>query len=91
MKARTEDWSGGNNWRLHDLRRTARTGLAEIGVPEIIAEKVLNHAERNVLARIYNRHEYADEKRQALERWATRLREITEPPPENVVRFKAAK
>lgn len=91
MKSRTDDLSGVNNWRLHDLRRTARTGLAEIGVPEIIAEKVLNHAERNVLARIYNRHEYADEKRQALERWATRLREITEPPPENVVRFKAAK
>ena len=89
MKARTDDLSGVTNWRLHDLRRTARTGLAEIGIPEIIAEKVLNHAEQNVLAKIYNRYEYADEKRDALERWATRLREIIEPPPANVVRLKA--
>ncbi len=76
-------------WRLHDLRRTARTGLAEIGVPEIIAEMVMNHAPRNALVKIYNRHEYAAEKRDALERWANRLREITEPPPENVVKLKA--
>jgi len=72
-------------WRLHDLRRTCRTGLAELGVPEVIAEKVLNHSPRNVLTKIYNRHEYADEKKAALERWALRLREITEPPPANVV------
>ena len=76
-------------WRTHDLRRTARTGLAELGVPQIVAEKVLNHAERNVLIKTYDRHEYAAEKRDALERWALRLREITEPPPENVVKLKA--
>ncbi len=89
MKARTDALSGVTAWRLHDLRRSARTGLAELGIPEIIAEKVLNHAERNVLAKIYNRYEYAAEKRDALERWATRLREIIEPAPENVVRLKA--
>ena len=89
MKTRTDDMSGVTGWRLHDLRRTARTGLAEIGIPEIIAEMVLNHAPRNALARIYNRHEYAAEKRDALERWASRLREITEPPPDNVVKLKA--
>ncbi len=89
MKARTDDLSGVTGWRLHDLRRTARTGLAELGVPQIVAEKVLNHAERNVLVKTYDRHEYAPEKRDALERWATRLREIIEPPPENVVPLKA--
>ncbi|MEE9250367.1 MAG: integrase arm-type DNA-binding domain-containing protein [Alphaproteobacteria bacterium] len=78
-------------WRLHDLRRSARTGLAELGVPQIVAEKVLGHAERNVLVKTYDRHEYAAEKRDALERWALRLREITEPPPENVVKLKAAR
>ena len=50
---------------------------------------MLNHTERNVLVKTYDRHEYAAEKRDALERWALRLREITEPPPENVVRLKA--
>jgi hypothetical protein len=58
-------------------------------VPQIVAEKVLNHAERNVLVKTYDRHEYSAEKRDALERWALRLREITEPPPENVVKLGA--
>ena len=89
MKVRTDGLAGVTGWRLHDLRRTARTGLAELGVPEIIAEKVMNHSSRNVLTTIYNRHEYSDEKRDALERWAMRLQEITEPPPENVVRMTA--
>ena len=89
MKARTDDLSDVTDWRLHDLRRTARTGLAELGVPQIVAEKVLNHAERNVLVKTYDRHEYAAEKRDALERWALRLREITEPPPQNVVKLSA--
>ena len=44
---------------------------------------------RNVLVKTYDRHEYAVEKRDALERWALRLREITEPPPENVVKLGA--
>ena len=90
MKARTDDLSDVTNWRLHDLRRTARTGLAEIGIPQIVAEKVLNHAERNLLVRTYDRHEYATEKAAALERWSSRLREILEPPPENVVKLAAA-
>ncbi len=78
-------------WRTHDLRRTARTGLAELGVPQIVAEKVLNHAERNVLVKTYDRHEYAAEKRDALERWASSLRAILEPPPDNVVALPAGK
>ena len=90
-KARTDNLSGVSGWRLHDLRRTARTGLAEIGVPQIVAEKVLNHAERNVLVATYDRHEYADEKRDALERWASRLRAILEPPPDNVIALAAGK
>ena len=48
-------------WRTHDLRRTARTGLAELGIPQIVAEKVLNHAERNVRVKTYDTHAYATE------------------------------
>ena len=88
MKSRSDELSEVNDWRLHDLRRTARTGLAELGVPQIVAEKVLNHAERNQLVKTYDRHEYADEKRDALERWARHVRDIIEPPPENVVRMR---
>ena len=73
-------------WVWHDLRRTCRTGLAELGVPEIVGERVLNHAPKN-LAAVYNVFEYRTEKRDALERWARRVTEITTPPPANVVRL----
>ena len=61
-----------------------RTGLAELGVSEIVAERVLNHAERDVLVKTYNRHHYSDEKRDALECWAQRLRKIIRSSPENI-------
>ncbi len=57
------------NWRVHDLRRTCRTGMARLGVPEIVSERVLNRLPQG-LGKIYNVHEYLDEKRDALVRWA---------------------
>jgi integrase len=59
----------------HDLRRTARTRLAELGVSDIVAERVLGHKLQGVLG-IYNRHSYDVEKRQALGLWERRLSEI---------------
>ncbi len=76
------------NWRVHDLRRTCRTGMARLGVPEIVSERVLNHQAQG-LTKIYNVHEYLDEKRDALARWAQEVQNIVEPPPDNVVRLKA--
>ena len=74
------------NWRVHDLRRTCRTGLARLGVPEIVSERVLNHLPQG-LGKIYNVHEYLEEKRDALARWAQEVQNITEPPPENLIRL----
>jgi len=78
-----------NPFTPHDLRRTLRTRLAELGVSDIVAERVLGHKLQGMLA-IYNRHDYAVEKRQALERWEARLREILEMPDEkqNVIPFE---
>lgn len=76
-------------WRWHDLRRTARTGMAELGIPEIVGERVLNHAPRG-LPGVYNVHEYQAEKADALQRWANRVREIVTPPPANVVKMREA-
>jgi len=78
------------NWRVHDLRRTCRTGMARLGVPEIVSERVLNHLPQG-LGKIYNVHEYLDEKAEALTRWAQEVQNITEPPPENVVKLKAGR
>lgn len=64
--------SGTSGWTIHDIRRTVRSKLAELGVPEVVARKVLNH-ETGKVDRIYNRHEYLAEKREALGEWEKRL------------------
>jgi integrase len=71
-------------WRLdppspHDLRRTVETRLAELRIPKEIRDRVLNHAASDVGSKHYNRHDYADEKREALNRWALALQAILEP------------
>lgn len=68
---------------IHDLRRTTRTLLARLGVSEHIAEAVLAHQQKGV-AGIYNRFSYLAEKREALERLAGLIRDLTEPVPANV-------
>src|SRR5215469_12798096 len=56
----------------HDLRRTGRTGLARLGVNVEVAERVLNHARERMEA-TYDVHDYLDERREALEKWAKYL------------------
>lgn len=62
-------------WRLHDLRRTAATGMARLGFPVHVTEAVLNHRSGTIsgVAAIYNRYAYLDEKRTALEAWSVRV------------------
>ena len=66
-------------WKAHDLRRTTRTKLAEIGIEDVVAEKIMGHKLQGVLA-IYNRHKYLDEKRAAFLKWENRLQEIVAGP-----------
>ena len=58
-------------WRLHDLRRTATTGMARLEVPPHIADKILNHQSGTIsgVAGVYNRFAYLDQRRDALNRW----------------------
>jgi integrase len=74
---RAQGWNG-PAFRIHDLRRTAATGLARQGVPIHVTEKILNHASGSLsgVAAIYNRYDYAQEMREALERWAETVRGI---------------
>ena len=57
---------------IHDLRRTAAAGLQRLGVPLPVTERVLNHVSGSFggIVGVYQRHEYAEERRDALERWA---------------------
>src|SRR5262249_11694482 len=66
-------------WKLHDLRRTAATGMADIGVQPHIIEAVLNHISGHKVgvAGIYNRSSYEREVKAALALWNDHVRSIT--------------
>jgi integrase len=74
--------------RLHDLRRTLRTGLAELGVNFEVAERVLNHAMPGLQA-VYNRHNYLAEKRAALTLWAEHVLTLAEKREATIVAFRS--
>jgi integrase len=77
------------SWRLHDLRRTCATGLAKLGVPVHVTEAVLNHRSGKIsgIAAVYNRHDYKDEKVQALEAWGRHLDMLVTGKPAKVARL----
>lgn len=62
-------------WRLHDIRRTVATGLQRLGVRFEVTEAVLNHVggAKSGVAGVYQRHDWKEEKRAALEAWAHHL------------------
>lgn len=66
---------GKKDWCFHDLRRTCATGLGELGLPLHTISRILNHAEGGV-TRIYARHSYLNEKRNALNLWAQHVAEV---------------
>jgi integrase len=71
-------------WVLHDLRRTARSLMARAGVKSDIGEHVLGHKLQGVLG-VYNRHDYREEKADALVRLARLIEQILNPGPANVI------
>ena len=76
------------DWQTHDLRRTVRTRLAGLGIPDAVAEKVIGHAARGLNC-VYQQYGFENEMRDALERWAGKLRDLVSPPPKNVSDFDA--
>lgn len=72
------------DWRLHDLRRTARSLMSRAKVQTDIAERVLGHALPGI-RKVYDKYEYLDEKRDALERLGALVETILNPPAGNVV------
>jgi hypothetical protein len=86
------------NWTNHDIRRTVRSNLSRLRVTEEAREAVIAHARPGIKG-TYDVYDYADEKREALELWAARLRSIVEPAPPpaaeqtpgNVVEFRGGR
>ena len=81
----------GVSFTLHDLRRTFRSGLRQVGVETELAEMMLNHA-RAELVEIYDREPRMAERKVAAERWAEHLGAIVAPAPQasNVVELRTA-
>ena len=78
------------SFTIHDIRRTCRTRFSALRVQTEVAEALLAHAKPG-LHKTYNKYEYLDEKRHALELWHAKLRSIVEPRPDgNVIPFAAA-
>ena len=77
------------NWTLHDLRRTAKTLMVRAGVRPDISERVLGHVIAGVEG-TYDRHSYAEEKRDALEKLAAIVNRVLHPPRSNVVKLDRA-
>ena len=82
-------------WRIHDLRRAIASGMAKTGIQMPVVEKVLNHTSGSFggVAGVYQRHDFASEKRLALETWAGHLATIVDGAPKaaNVIEIDKAR
>lgn len=75
--ARHTEGFGVDKFTPHDFRRTVQTQMAKMGVDAVVVEKVLNH-ELTGMMRIYNQHDYMDERRTALDKWSKKLKTLIE-------------
>ncbi len=79
------------NWRFHDLRRSAATGIRTLGFDRLIVSKILNHRESGQ-TQVYDRFADDLEQRRALDRWAQHVAAVVsgKPAPSNVVELAKA-
>jgi hypothetical protein len=75
---------------VHDLRRTATTGMAGLKIAPHVVDKILNHVSGTIrgVAAVYNRFEYTDERRAALDAWGRYVDNLLTPAPANVVALR---
>src|SRR5699024_9155288 len=79
-----------DDFRPHDLSRTVASYMGKLGVDRTVAGKLLNHkgmARDGQVTAIYDRHDYADEKRRALNRWSHKLQQIITGSETNVTKI----
>jgi integrase len=79
MKRKLDELSGVTGWVLHDARRTFATGQQRLGTRLEVTEQLLGHrsGSRAGVIGVYQRHDFADEQRQALEKWSARVARLT--------------
>jgi integrase len=74
---------GPEPWILHDLRRTAATCMAGLGIAPHVVDRILNHISGAIrgVAAVYNRYEYLSERAAALEAWGAHIESLIRPAP----------
>ena len=74
-KKRLDELSDVTDWRLHDIRRTVVSGMAQLGIAPHIADKILNHQSGTIsgVAAVYQRHEFLPERKHALDAWGAHV------------------
>lgn len=90
LRRNAEAFSDIEAFSPHDLRRTAATHMASMRISSDILSRILNHSKQGVTEQHYNQYNYDDEKRDALNRWADRLKQIIDQAstPNNVIKLK---
>jgi hypothetical protein len=78
------DASGGRAippWRMHDLRRTFVSGCARLRIPSEVTERAINHVSESFggVRGVYNVHAYEDERRHAMQAWASHIMAVAPP------------
>ena len=79
VKKELDRRSGVTDWCLHDLRRSAVSGMARLGIPPHIADKILNHQSGTIsgVAAVYQRHEFLVERKEALDKWGDHVNQLS--------------
>ena len=92
MKTEIDERSKVSKWRLHDIRRTAATGMNELGIAPHIVEQILNHqsGHKRGVAGVYNRSSYEREMKAALALWADHVRALAEGGGRVIVSLRTA-
>jgi integrase len=80
-KAALDKLANVTGWRLHDFRRSGVSALAAMGFDSIVADKLLAHqaSKLSSVARVYQRHDFAAERKAALEAWAAHVLRCAAP------------
>jgi hypothetical protein len=83
VRPQLDEACGVKDWVLHDLRRTVVSGMAALGVAPHVADKILNHQSGTIsgVAAVYQRHEFLNERKAAIERWDLHIASLLQPRP----------
>ena len=90
-KKRLDELSGVSEWRLHDIRRTVTSGMAQLSIQPHIADKILNHQSGTIsgVAAVYQRHEFLEERKTALDAWGSYVQSLLDKTDrDNVVNIQ---